>query len=69
MRCFSINFGVARLIAFASKPGNGFEKGTRSCVFFKKNTLLLQTILGPFQNGQFLGKKSILVFVYPMLSP
>lgn len=34
MRRFSINFGVAGLFAFASQPGNGFENGTLSCVFF-----------------------------------
>lgn len=48
MRCLSINFGVAGLFAFASQPGNGLW------VFFLK-TLLLQTILGPFQNRQVFG--------------
>lgn len=55
-----VNFGVAGLFAFASEPGNGFEKGTASCgvgffFVFKKTPLLLQTILGPFQNGQVFG--------------
>lgn len=34
MRHFSINFGVPGLFAFASQPGNGFEKGTVSRGFF-----------------------------------
>ena len=69
MRHFSINFGVSGRSAFACQPGNGFEKGTLSCVFFKNTSFANPPWPFPERAGFWQLKKSFLAFVYPTLAP
>lgn len=61
-RCFSINFGVTGLFAFASQPGNGFEKGTVSCgvCFFFLKHFFCKPSLVLSGTGRFLAAEEII---------